>query len=150
MSVLDLKNTEKASNFSLNRCTNYSIGKELIAYIRAWHNIVNDMAAQNGLEAFQFNTYIISVLVLFFLRVNHKLPTTNQISSMVSDNNRLSLKGDVSQFAKEFFEFFKKLEISNHVLALNVGKWQKRDPDPQQTQFSDEQRRYYLFQQIEI
>lgn len=112
-------------------------GKELVAFVKAWNNIVNKIAAENGLVAFQFNTYTISVFVLFFLQMNYNFPTVK----MLSENIQLPSCGDICQLAKEFFELYRKIEISKHLISLNVGKWQERELQPTQRIFSPEQKR---------
>lgn len=117
-------------------------GKELIAYIRAWQKILNEVAAQNGIKAFQFNTYIISVLVLFFLQVSYDLPRIARLPSALSKNFRLSSKTVVNELACDFFYFYAKYyEIGGKVISLSMGRWQDLKAPKQQKQLTPELKR---------
>lgn len=117
-------------------------GRELIAYIKAWQKILNEVAARNGIKAFQFNTYIISVLVLFCLQVSYDLPTITTLPSALSKNIRLSAKTVVNELAHEFFNFYYKYyEISAKVISLSMGRWQDRKAPKQQKQLTPELKR---------
>lgn len=123
--------------YDIQSLIHFLTGKELIAFVKAWHNIVNEIAAENGLVAFQFNTYTISVFVLFFLQMNYNFPTVKMLSETIQKPSC----GDICQIAMEFFELYRKIEISKHLISLNVGKWQERELQPAQKNFSPEQKR---------
>lgn len=129
------------------RCMNKSYffltqGKNLIAYVRAWQNCLNEVTAKDGSIAFQFNTYIISVLVIFFLQVKYNFPLINELESVLSANTRFPLKGTIAQLMKEFFEFYANVyEVHKKVISLNMGRWQDREAPPEQKLNSPEQQR---------
>lgn len=120
-------------------------GFHLIAYIRCWQNTLNEAAEQNELKAFKFNTYILSVLVIFFLQITKKIPklkdlpatqstTINHIESV----NETHLKEAICQF----FEFYgEKYSISRQLISINIGRWQERHLQHQQINLKPEQKR---------
>lgn len=74
-----------------------------------------------GIAQFEFNTYVISVLVIFFLQVNHKFPTIDQSLSV------RSMIADFKPVLRQFFSFYgNQYEMWHHVINVHVGKWQKR------------------------
>lgn len=112
----------------------------MIAYIRAWQNVLNEVAKQNDLIAFEFNTYIISVLVIFYLQMNHGWPT---ISGLVTTRGASGSEEDLGKYLNGFFQFYgKKYEIPIHLISVNIGRWQEKRLQPKQNQFSSEQKRY--------
>lgn len=124
----------------------------MIAYIRAWQNVVNKLATKNGNAAFQFNTYIISVLVIFFLQMNYSLPPVNDVTILVGSGqstaapNSKSTLDEVNDFDKmlgEFFHFYgSRYEINNHLISTCVGRWQEQRLTGQQKHFTAEQKRF--------
>lgn len=126
-------------------------GRQLIAYVRAWQNVVNSLAVQNGDIAFQFNTYIIAVLVIFFLQVNYDLPPVADVSSLVpSDKERTkSVYEEQKDFGRILFEFFyfygSRYEINNHLISARIGRWQEQRLTGQQKNFTPEQKRFVPF-----
>lgn len=119
-----------------------STGKSLIGYVRAWQNVLNDVAAKHGLVAFHFNTYIISVLVIFYLQLKHKLPKIKELSS-----NKAQLPGGLKlgQLIEGFFSFYgKTFESGAHLISVNVGKWEQKNQSGQkQIHFNPEQKRFF-------
>lgn len=104
-------------------------GYHLIALIRSWQNILYDIAAQKGWHTFHFNTYIISVLVIFFLQVNYKFPKLlhlppSQIKFIdhVPKVDENSLKRAIVQF----FEFYGKIYAIQDVISVHNGRWEDR------------------------
>lgn len=89
---------------------------------------MNEVAAQNGMCAFQFNTYIIAVLVIFYLQYNKKFPKLKELPA--SQTKFIHTLSDVSevnvkQAIWEFFEFYgKKYEPSNQMISIQIGRWQ--------------------------
>lgn len=132
----------------VKQCSMMSIftGYHLIAYVRAWQNSLNTSAAQHGLCAFQFNTYIISILVIFFLQLNQQYPKLEELPAskikcidFVPNIDKEILK----QVTRLFFEFYAKYyEMNVKVISVDVGRWQNREVDSNQTNFTPAQKRY--------
>lgn len=121
-------------------------GYHLIAYVRAWQISLNEVAAKNELCAFRFNTYIISILVIFYLQLNHQLPKLEDLPSYQIKSIDFVPKIDKDQFknvARKFFEFYGNYyEINCKVISIDVGRWQNRELDSRQTNFTPAQKRY--------
>lgn len=116
----------------------------MIAYVRCWQDELNEAAAEKGMRAFQFNTYIISVLVIFFLQVNKKIPKLEDLPASqskcintITNVDRVALKRAIG----EFFEFYGKQYQSGHLISLHIGRWQVHQLLQQQTVFLPEQKR---------
>lgn len=120
-------------------------GYHLIACIRSWQNVLNDVAAEHGKVAFQFNTYIISVLVIFYLQMNHNFPQTKDVPPSKAKHINVVpiIKMDLlKQGVGGFFKFYAdRYEISNHLISVNIGRWQERRLQPHQSNFTSEQKR---------
>lgn len=126
------------------------LGRQLIGYIRAWQNVINNLAKQNGSSAFTFNTYIISVLVIFFLQMNYDLPTINDITILMGNGQSESIpnpksfedKKHFNRILSDFFHFYgSRYEINNHLISVCVGRWQEQRLTGQQKHFTVEQKR---------
>lgn len=125
------------------------LGRNLIGYVRAWQKVVNEVAMQNRRRVFQFDAYIISVLVIFFLQVDYDLPTVNDFQSAGAEVKRKCKAFDdqkhFSQILFEFFHFYgTRYEINNHLISARIGRWQEQRLAGQQKYFSSEQKRYVL------
>lgn len=126
------------------------IGYHLIAYVRAWQNTLNDMAVKKGFFfAFRFNTYIISVLVIFYLQLNHNfppladVPRSSQLKSI--DNMPKTVnKAELKQAVCKFFEFYGRKYEKCKLISLNIGRWQNVQLNRQQTIFTPEQKMLVL------
>lgn len=128
------------------------IGRQMIGYIRAWQNVVNELATQNDNTAFQFNTYIISVLVIFFLQMNYGLPPVNDVTILVGSGQSQTAPSskstsdefkDFDKMLSEFFHFYgSRYEINNHLISACVGRWQEQRLTGQQKHFTVEQKRF--------
>lgn len=123
-------------------------GYHLIAYIKSWQNALNDSAARNGLSAFQFNTYIISVLVIYFLQLNNQFP---KITTVPTTETKFidcvpSLEKEKFKCAVvEFFKFYSsQYQIKNHVISVNIGRWKNRIIENKQSNLTPEEERYKL------
>lgn len=123
-----------------------STGKPLIGYVVAWQNVLNDVATKNiGGRAFHFNTYIISVLVIFYLQMKHKLPVVKDLASTINNKISFGSADDLGQFVRDFFHFYgKSFERNTHIISANVGRWQQMD-SPTQTKFTPEQKRFVYY-----
>lgn len=103
------------------------IGKQLIAYIKAWTFVLNEQAIKYGLVAFDMNTYTIAMLVIFYLQMNHELPIVTELASTIASKVKFSSENQLDEFVKEFFEFYgKKFAPKAHLISINVGKWQQK------------------------
>lgn len=111
-------------------------GYHLIAYVRAWQIAVNEMAAQNGIRySFRFNTYIISVLAIFFLQVKHNFPKLSDVQQSqakfidfvprMNEKERKKFQG----VAEEFFVFYGRVYEKCKLISLDMGRWQNRHLD---------------------
>lgn len=104
-------------------------GYHLIALIRSWQNIFNELMAPKGLHAFRFNTYIISVLVIFFLQVNYNLPKLAHLPSSgieFIDHLPKFNKNDLKRAIVQFFEFYGKIYALEDVISVHNGRWVDR------------------------
>lgn len=116
--------------------------KQLAAYIKALLIVINDITSLNGLPPLQLNTYIISVLVIFYLQLKHKMPTINALTAMLSDQISFTSRENLNEFIKEFFNFYgHTYQITVHLICLNVGRWQDKQPQKHQKHFSPQQKR---------
>lgn len=122
----------------------------MIECISAWQNALNSIYDENGAVAFQFNTYMISALVIFFMQVNYDVPTIQDVASYrlkpeAMKKANASLKKDLECFDKilsDFFYFYgNRYQIWNHVISLNIGRWQERRIQDQQRWFLPNQKR---------
>lgn len=107
-----------------------STGHHLIAFIRAWRDTLIEAATQNGAPTFRFNTYIISVLVIFFYQIDQKFPKVANVPSngtKTIDNvppvNVNKFKAAVGQF----FQFYGKIYGMDHkIISINIGRLEDR------------------------
>lgn len=123
-------------------------GYHLIAYVRAWLNALNEVAVVKGAHfAFRFNTYIVSVLVIFYLQMNRNFPKSADVPpshttcvDCVSQNvDKEYLKRSIS----EFFEFYgKKYELKNQLISVSIGHWEDPQLEIKKTNFTLEQKRF--------
>lgn len=105
------------------------------------------MLVQNGLRAFEFNTYIISVLVIFFLQLNQNFP---KLSDVPASNSKFIHhvpcrveKEKIKQTIASFFKFYgEKFQMKRQIISVNIGRWQERILQSQQTNFTLEQKRF--------
>lgn len=118
----------------------------MIAYIRCWQIALNAAAEQNGIHAFKFNTYIISVLVIFFLQINRKFPKLSELPVTQSTCiNRIESVDEtyLKKAIRQFFEFYgRSYDASKHLISINIGEWQERQSYDQQTDPRPEHRRF--------
>lgn len=123
-------------------------GYHLIAYIRHWQKAINEMLVQNGLRAIEFNTYIISVLVIFFLQLNQNFPKLSNVPPSQSNFiHRIPPchveKEKLRQTIGQFFKFYgDNFQVKRQIISVNIGRWQERFLQSQQTNFTLEQRRF--------
>lgn len=122
----------------------FSTGFHLIAVVRSLQNVMNKTLAQDG-----FNTYIIAVLVIFFLQVNYKFPKIKDVPLSECKSIDIIPIIDEKQLKKsvaEFFNFYgKKLEVGKHLISTNIGRWQERHLQAKQSVFTPEQERFDFF-----
>lgn len=116
--------------------------------MRAWQNALNDIAVKKGfLFAFRFNTYIISVLVIFFLQLNYNfpkladVPSSSQLKSIDHVPKPVN-KAQLKEVVCKFFEFYGRKYEKCKLISLNIGRWQNVQLSRQQTVFTPEQKSY--------
>lgn len=116
----------------------------MIAYVRALQNVLNEEASKSGLVSFTMNSYIIVVLVIFYLQVNHDLPTVTELPLVIASGIKFSPKNGFGEFVKEFFEFYgNTFEPKMHLISVNVGKWQQKE-QREQKHFTSAQKRFVI------
>lgn len=117
-----------------------------MAYIKSWQNALNEAALQKGLKAFQFNSYIISVFVIFFLQIKKNFPKLKDLPASRSkciERVEAVKNESMKQAIAQFLEFYgMRYEINNHLISVNIGRWQERRLHAQQTSFTPEQKRF--------
>lgn len=93
---------------------------------------------------FEFNTYIISILVIFFLQVEYKYPTAEQIVNQKQTICSKILKFE--QAIKQFFIFYGNgYQMGNHVISANIGQWKDRHSQPKQKLSAVAEQRFVSF-----
>lgn len=124
------------------------IGYHLIAYIRAWQNALNATAVQNGfLFAFRFNSYIISVLVIFYLQLDYNFPKLADVpsSQLKSLDHVPPVDGAAfKQAVCKFFEFYGRKYEKCKLISLTIGRWQNVQAN-RQVIFTTEQKLFVWF-----
>lgn len=121
----------------------------MIGYIQSWQQVVNTLAAERGSTTFKFNTYTITVLVIFFLQMNYGLPAIGDIAVAIEqkkfDTTAKSLAEktkDLNNMLADFFHFYGgRYEINNHLISTWIGRWQEQRLHGQQKHFTPEQKR---------
>lgn len=120
---------------------NCILGKELIAYVKALQNELNDIAINNGLPFVKLNSYMTSILVIFYLQLNHNYPKLNELSTTNKVN--FSFNIGLGELVRGFFKFYGcTYEVVSHLISLNVGRWQEKQLKKEQSRFSPEQKRF--------
>lgn len=118
----------------------------MIAYIRSCQSVLNEIVPE---QAFQFNTYIISILAIFYLQMNHDFPQIKDVPYVVSTCINVVPKIErnlLLQAVGGFFKFYAdRYEINNHIISITVGRWQQIHLGAHETNFSAEQKRFNLF-----
>lgn len=111
--------------------------------------VLDEVAKQNGHRfAFRFNTYIVSVLVIFYLQLNHNFPklevlapSRNKFNDHVPQVDAKHLK----QAVQQFFEFYGKKYEKCKLISLNFGRWQNQKLDKKQHIISPERKKLVRF-----
>lgn len=118
----------------------------MIAYVKSWQHALNDTLRTQGLVAFQFNTYIISVLVIFFLQMNYDFPKVDAVPlvNVMTINTVPSINKDALKKAiRAFFNFYaKQYEVDRLLISVQIGRWQERRLQAEQRKFTAEQKRF--------
>lgn len=77
--------------------------------------------------------------------MNHKLPKVKDLPSVITNKPKFSIKSDLNQLKKGFFEFYgKSFNCNTHIISIHVGKWQQKIQEKQK-HLTDEQKRSVLF-----
>lgn len=121
-------------------------GYHLIAYVRSWLNAVNEVAIASGLPSVcSFNTYIVSVLVIFYLQLNQLFPILSNVpasNAKCMDRVPPVDKEYFKRSVQEFFEFYgRKYELKNQLISVNVGLWQNPRLTTKRSNLTHEQKR---------
>lgn len=127
----------------------------MIAFIRHWQKSINEMLVQNGLRAFEFNTYIISVLVIYFFQLNLNFPKLSSVPPSQSKSiHRIPChveKEKLRQTIGQFFKFYgDKFQMKRQIISVNIGRWQERFLQTQQTNLTLEEKRFNEFELFHI
>lgn len=101
----------------------------MIAYVKAWQNVLNEEASKKELAAvFNMNSYIIAVLVIFYLQLNIDLPTVAELPLTFPKRSKFSPIKSFDELVKGFLNFYgKTFEPKMHLISVNVGKWQQKE-----------------------
>lgn len=87
-----------------------------------------------------FNTYIISILVLFFLQVKHHFPTAGQCLVVTSTNS------DFRPALKQFYNFYvNNYQMPQHVISADIGQFQELHNGHTKKKNKPEKLRFVLF-----
>lgn len=114
-------------------------GRFLIPYIKVWQDILNNLNMAN----FNFNTYIISVLVIFFLQVTQQLALTKDIPSVQA--KKMPTLDHFKNIPRQFFDFYgNRYQMWNHVISAHIGQWQEREHKPTQRHFGEAKQQLVL------
>lgn len=111
----------------------------MVSYVHSWQIVLKSL----GLPQFEFNTYIITVLVIFFLQMHYDLPTVDEISNPAPKKRSKTV--DLAAIARQFFTFYSKnYEIGNHIISPQIGQWQEKRLQREQKNFSSAKKRLRL------
>lgn len=123
-------------------------GHHLIAYVKSWQTALNETATTNGTSLFQFNTYTISVLVIYFLQLNNQFPKLANVpvtNTKFIDNVPHVNEEEFKRAVIQFFEFYSnKYQMKNHIISIDIGRWKNRRLESQQSNFSPEEERFVI------
>lgn len=113
----------------------------MTAYVRAWQNTLNVILSEHGKTAFEFNTYILSVLVIFYLQKKSLLPSLADIRSFKPDSQS-SLPIGSKKFKKQLLDFYlfygREYQKKNHLISTYITHWLCIKKDPNQNPRSAE------------
>lgn len=120
----------------------------MIAYVRSWQEALNGVAALKEMCAFQFNTYIISVLVIFYLQLKHNLPKLANVQATPAtsiDHVPPVDKHQLKHSIRHFFEFYGQFyDLKNQLISVHIGQWECRQLNKNQSDnhLTPEQKRF--------
>lgn len=115
--------------------------------MKSWQEALNRVAILKEMHAFQFNTYIISVLVIFYLQLKQNFPklanvqvfqetTIDHIPSVAKDLLKRSIR--------EFFEFYGNFyKMKDHLISVRIGQWEDYRLEIGEVIDSPEQKRFF-------
>lgn len=114
-------------------------GRSLIKFIKTWQNVLRRKYPNNDVIKFEFNTYIISVLVIFFFQVKYHIPIVENIWTIpptIASKHVIDI-----ELVREFFLFYgNEYKIYNQIISVQSGKWQERFVTLGQTLSTTQQR----------
>lgn len=91
--------------------------------------------------------------MIFYLQMNHQFPKLKDLPLIESKFTNISIlkpeQKTLNQLVVGFFEFYaKRYEVSNHLISLNIGRWQEKQMHSDQTKLTPEQKRFYIYYAI--
>lgn len=119
----------------------------MIAFVYGWQQALIQAAAENQTPAFRFNTYIISVLVIFFYQISKKFPKVANVPDIEAKSIDDVPPVNADKFkraVRQFFQFYGTINAMNHkIVSINTARLEDRFPKPsyQEVQLSPEQKR---------
>lgn len=121
----------------------------MITYLKSLQEALNRAGILKEMHAFEFNTYIISVLVVFYLQLNQNFPKlASVLAAQVTSIDKVPPADGhlLKQSIRQLFEFYgNSYKIEDHVISLHIGKWDNRTFDPNQQEITLEQKRFVHF-----
>lgn len=120
----------------------------MVAYLKSWQEALNRAAILKEMQAFQFNSYILSVLVIFYLQLNQNVPKLADVLKATGKNSIDDVPPvdahRLKQSIRQFFEFYGNFyESEKHVISVHVGQWENRQVEKdQQHNYTSEQKRF--------
>lgn len=108
------------------------------------------MHPNNEIIKFHFNTYLISVLVIFFFQVNYGAPVIEHIWTNPTEMISETTNHPFMQYVQEFFSFYgNTYQIENHVISTHIGRLQQRKLQPVQGLSLAQQRFVFFFVNVD-
>lgn len=94
-----------------------------------WQNVLREI--HGNIIRFQFNTYLISIFVIFFFQVVYDAPVVKDIKNFQPTNFSNYENEDVLKFAREFFLFYGvDYNLYRNFLSVHLGQWHETKTEP--------------------
>lgn len=100
----------------------------MTAYIKAWQEVIIG-ATNSESDILHFNSYIIMVLVIFYLQVNHQFPPFEFLPKSQCKSIKTVARCNKDQLTRmifEFFDFYAMKYNFDHLLSPMIGQFQDR------------------------
>lgn len=99
----------------------------MIFFIRAWQNVLKNISQ----DVFRFNTYTISVLVIFFLQTKNILPKPHELKDALEKMQQAAEQEQSETSAWnmliDFFEFYAtQFELHKNVVDVRTGRLEEQ------------------------